>query len=573
MAKKELAFEASVDIGNGAKSIKTLKQDYKEAQQELNGLTVGTQEYIKQLEKLGGIKDSIGDLNAEIAAFNPEGKVAAFGNVIGGLASGFQAAQGAAALFGAEGEELQKTLLKVQAASAFADGIKGIAGLKDQFVVLGNVIKANPILLIATIIAGIGTALFALKDKIGIVGDAFDAIGDAIGWVTDKIKEFTDWIGISTFAIDEQAEATVNAAKAQQEALSQRYDDEIALAKAAGKNTEELEKKKQVAILESAKTQIEALKSAAAANGEWTDEQIEQLKVLGKSIHDASMAIKLSNEEARAEELGKVVEFNKKKEAEEEAHQKHLNDIRKLWNESYEAAREAAYFEKVEKDRAQELADQTITNDTLFEGEQEQQQNFDAYFKDLHILTEQEKYAFSMEIAQASANSMQALSDAVFAIKLGNLEKGSKAELETAKKQFKINKALAITQTVISTIMGITNALSAQSIVPEPFGTILKVANAVAVGIAGTANTAKIASQQFNSGGGGGGVTAANISSAGGGVNVAPPSTGSTLLNSDGTIKKQGTSSQPMVKAYVTETDISSTQKRVNSIEEKSQIK
>jgi hypothetical protein len=573
MAKKELAFEASVDIGNGAKSIKTLKQDYKEAQQELNGLTVGTQEYIKQLEKLGGIKDSIGDLNAEIAAFNPEGKVAAFGNVIGGLASGFQAAQGAAALFGAEGEELQKTLLKVQAASAFADGIKGIAGLKDQFVVLGNVIKANPILLIATIIAGIGTALFALKDKIGIVGDAFDAIGDAIGWVTDKIKEFTDWIGISTFAIDEQAEATVNAAKAQQEALSQRYDDEIALAKAAGKNTEELEKKKQVAILESAKTQIEALKSAAAANGEWTDEQIEQLKVLGKSIHDASMAIKLSNEEARAEELGKVVEFNKKKEAEEEAHQKHLNDIRKLWNESYEAAREAAYFEKVEKDRAQELADQTITNDTLFEGEQEQQQNFDAYFKDLHILTEQEKYAFSMEIAQASANSMQALSDAVFAIKLGNLEKGSKAELETAKKQFKINKALAITQTVISTIMGITNALSAQSIVPEPFGTILKVANAVAVGIAGTANTAKIASQQFNSGGGGGGVTAANISSAGGGVNIAPPSTGSTLLNSDGTIKKQGTSSQPMVKAYVTETDISSTQKRVNSIEEKSQIK
>lgn len=573
MAKKELAFEASVDIGNGAKSIKTLKQDYKEAQQELNGLTVGTQEYIKQLEKLGGIKDSIGDLNAEIAAFNPEGKVAAFGNVIGGLASGFQAAQGAAALFGAEGEELQKTLLKVQAASAFADGIKGIAGLKDQFVVLGNVIKANPILLIATIIAGIGTALFALKDKIGIVGDAFDAIGDAIGWVTDKIKEFTDWIGLSTFAMDEQSEKVINAAKAQQEALSQRYDDEIALAKAAGKNTEKLEKKKQVAILESAKTQIEALKSVAAANGGWTEEQIEQLKTLGKSIHDASMAIKLSNEEARAEELGKVVEFNKKKEAEEEAHQKHLNDIRKLWNESYEAAREAAYFEKVEKDRAQELADQTVTNDTLFAGEQEQQQNFDAYFTELYKLTEQDRYAFSMEIAQASANSMQALSDAVFAIKLGNLEKGSKAELETAKKQFKINKALAITQTVISTIMGITNALSAQSVVPEPFGTILKVANAVAVGIAGTANTAKIASQQFNSGGGGGGVTAANISSAGGGVNVAPPSTGSTLLNSDGTIKKQGTSSQPMVKAYVTETDISSTQKRVNSIEEKSQIK
>jgi len=448
-----------------------------------------------------------------------------------------------------------------------------VAALKDQFNVLGQVIKANPLIWIPVTIAAIGTALFALKDKIGIVGDAFDAIGDAIGWVTDKVKEFTDWIGISTFAIDEQAEATVNAAKKTQEALTQRYDDEIALAKAAGKNTFELEQKKQVAILESAKAQIEALKTVAAANGEWSEEQIEQLKTLGKSIHDASLTIKVNNETARKEELDKVKEFNKSKEAEEAAHQKHLDDIRRTWNESYEAAREKAYFDKVEKDRAQELADQTVTNDTLFAGEQEQQQNFDAYFTELHKLTEQERYAFSMEIAQASANSMQALSDAVFAIKLGNLEKGSKAELETAKKQFKINKALAITQTVISTIMGITNALSAQSVVPEPFGTILKVANAVAVGIAGTANTAKIASQQFNSGGGGGGVTAANISSAGGGVNIAPPSTGSTLLNSDGTIKKQGTSSQPMVKAYVTETDISSTQKRVNSIEEKSQIK
>ena len=126
MAKEEIALSVSVDTGNGAKSLKSLKQEFKDAQKELDGLTVGTKEYVQQLAKLGKIRDEIGDLNQEINAFNPEGKVKAFGNVIGGLASGFQAAQGAAALFGGESKALEKTLLKVQAATAFAEGIKEI---------------------------------------------------------------------------------------------------------------------------------------------------------------------------------------------------------------------------------------------------------------------------------------------------------------------------------------------------------------------------------------------------------------------------------------------------------------
>ena len=84
----------------------------------------------------------------EINAFaGADKKIGAVTNVIGGLASGFQAAQGAAALFGSENEDLQKTLLKVQSAMAFTEGIKGIAGLGDSFKALGNIIKANPLLL------------------------------------------------------------------------------------------------------------------------------------------------------------------------------------------------------------------------------------------------------------------------------------------------------------------------------------------------------------------------------------------------------------------------------------------
>ena len=225
---EEIAYKVSVDTGEGGKSLKSLKSDFKAAQTELDGLTVGTKEYVKSLEKLGKIRDDIGDLNASINAFNPEGKVKAFGNVIGGLASGFQAATGAAALFGGENKEVEKTLLKVQAVMAFTEGIKGLMGLKDAFAVLGNVIRANPLMLIATVIVGIGTALFALKDKVAIVGQAFDAIGSVITYVMDKIKAFTDAIGVSNFAMDRLNDSIIANSKRAQTASTAMYDSKIA---------------------------------------------------------------------------------------------------------------------------------------------------------------------------------------------------------------------------------------------------------------------------------------------------------------------------------------------------------
>jgi len=192
MATKD-TIEIDVNVGEGVKSMKTLKKEFAEMQTELDGLVPGTQKYIETLQRLGAVKDEIGDLKAEIQAFaGTDAKVAAFGNVIGGVASGFQAAQGAAALLGSESEEVQKALLKVQAASALADGIKGITAMGDSLKVAGNVAKqlitqiigvdtytkivtvstriwnavmaANPIMLI---VAGIGLLVgaFVLLDK------------------------------------------------------------------------------------------------------------------------------------------------------------------------------------------------------------------------------------------------------------------------------------------------------------------------------------------------------------------------------------------------------------------------
>lgn len=572
MAKKELAFETSVDIGNGAKSIRTLKEEYKAAQQELDGLTVGTKEYINQLQKLGTIKDEIGDLNEEIAAFDGGGKIKAFGNVITGLASGFQAAQGAMALFGAGGEDLQKTLVKLQAIMAFTEGIKGVEGLGQSFKSLGQGLKTNPILLIASIIAGIGTALFALKDKIKPVADAFEFLGDVIDTVIEGAKQFLDYIGLTNFALDKQRDTIIKNNEAIKKSVESRYDAEIQAAKRAGKETEGLEIQKLKAITEANESTIRTLKAKGKERTDEEEKQLDELLTANRGYYQEILNLAdKAQDDRQAKELAKIKEFNDKKLAEEKAHLAHMEEVRRTWNESLEAAREAEYFEKVEKDRQQELADQTITNDTLFEGEKEQQQDYSEYFKELHALTEQEQYEMSIGMAEMTNNSLMALSDAVFAIKMQNLEKGSAAELKAAKQQFKINKALAITQATISTIQGVINALSAQVAFPEPYATIYRIASAAAVGIAGAANIAKISAQQFNAGGGGGG--GGSVGAAGGGVNVAPPSTGSTLLNADGSIKKQQGAGQQTVKAIVTETDITQTQKRVNSIEETSKIK
>ncbi len=117
----------------------------------------------------------------------------------------------------------------------------------------------------------------------------------------------------------------------------------------------------------------------------------------------------------------------------------------------------------------------------------------------------------SLNAAQSLNSSLQSLSDSYFFFKTKNLQKGSAEELKQAKKQFDINKGLSIASATISGIQGVVNALSAQSVIPEPFGSILKGVTAVAVGASAAANIAKIASSKFDAGGGGGGAAVASV--------------------------------------------------------------
>ena len=166
------------------------------------------------------------------------------------------------------------------------------------------------------------------------------------------------------------------------------------------------------------------------------------------------------------------------------------------------------------------------------------------------------------DMAKQAATAIQGLGDLVFANKMKNVKKGSKAEEQLARKQFKFNKAMQLSGAVIDAGKAIVASLAAAplaiGILPNPIG----IANLAMTAITSAINIAKIKQKTFQ-----GGSTSAPSSIAspnfGGGGEV--PNLG-TVTNTS-TLLPTG---EDRVKVFVTETDISNTQNKVAVIEDQS---
>jgi len=168
--------------------------------------------------------------------------------------------------------------------------------------------------------------------------------------------------------------------------------------------------------------------------------------------------------------------------------------------------------------------------------------------------------------SEAGLNALTNLNDLVYSIKSSKLKKGSAEEEAAAKKNFETNKKLQIAIATIQGIQGVIAALSATSVIPEPFGTILKAANAVAVGVAAASNIAKIKATSYSGGGGGG---AASTPSSGGssGAATAAPTYNLTGTPNQGNNTQEGGAVQGNQTANITveisESEITKTQTKV----------
>ena len=173
-----------------------------------------------------------------------------------------------------------------------------------------------------------------------------------------------------------------------------------------------------------------------------------------------------------------------------------------------------------------------------------------------------------LDTASTTAQSLISLNDLVTSVQIKNAEGNEKRQEQIRKESFEKNKKLQIALAVISGIQGVINALTAQSVIPEPFGTILKVASAVAVGVATAANVAKISSTKYGGGSSGGSpsIPSASVSTGAGASQVA----GRDLSDIRTDLTNNNTSSeQNVTQVVVLESDITGTQDAVAAVQQK----
>jgi len=128
---------------------KNLKQQYKEAVLEVQKLAQAFGETSVEVQnaakRAAELKDQIEDVNDAIQAQKGEGTFIALGKSLSSVASGFSAVEGAMGLVGAESEDVQKAMLRVQSAMALAQGLEGLEDAGRAFKQLGAVVKSTTV--------------------------------------------------------------------------------------------------------------------------------------------------------------------------------------------------------------------------------------------------------------------------------------------------------------------------------------------------------------------------------------------------------------------------------------------
>ena len=158
---------------------------------------------------------------------------------------------------------------------------------------------------------------------------------------------------------------------------------------------------------------------------------------------------------------------------------------------------------------------------------------------------DKQEYELKIAQAQAAANVLGALAD-------------------LAGKRTAAGKALGIAAALTNTYVGVTEALSAKSVLPSPFDVVAKVANVATILASGLKAVKAITAVQVpGGGGGGGGVSAPSISASAPSTSSSVPTIGSSPVTALGAAMQN----QPPVRAYVVESEVTGTQKRVADIE------
>lgn len=295
----------------------SLRQRLKVLTQQIAQLKLAGEDNTEQFRQLvieaGNIQDAMADAGAEIR--NAGSDTRTFDNLLGSaqaVAGGFAVAQGTAALFGDESEELQKVLLKVNAAMAVLQGLQAVGnalqkegavsllaqniqlrvknaqkvienGLESQSIIvrggaavaqkaLNAAMAANPIGIMVVAIAGLITILATYGRSAASARQQTSNLNVALGQGAKNFEERTE-------AIKQQGDAAINALE----------NEGAVTSKIAGKR---IENEKQIA--DARKQRLAELRRLEADNGEADLEKRKELQAEIRKLEDQAITDRLN---------------------------------------------------------------------------------------------------------------------------------------------------------------------------------------------------------------------------------------------------------------------------------------
>lgn len=571
----------------GAEVLGIIKKELKEANGEL--LKAQTlygdysEEAIKAAKKVAELKDKIQEARETSDLFDPGKKFQALTGTLTAVAGGFGAIQGAMALFGVESDNVQKALLKVNAAMALSQGLSTIKDSVKDFERLASIIKLttfyqqanNAVNVIATRIMtllGIEVNVTSVAFNRLKIAIAATGIGLLIAGISLAVTAFENFSSAAEKA--EEAQKKLNkqiqdGAKVQLEgevaSLDRQQKLDIAKAKLRGASEEEIFKieqsyrKLKIEAQQRYVNEIAKIDAKAAAdtqnaiNNAANDAEVarlaEQKRIQDNKIQNAIETIEY---ETQKEYEGEIKKYEILKALRDKLGRQEIIDIKelaKLRNEDKEQT------EKEAEDRATEL-------NQSYWGKRAQRQieqwDEDAK-KDKEIKNAQLKAEYELQDAKFSAVSAGINL-------LGTLAGKSEAIANTL---FIVDKALAIAQIIVNTqreiaAISAANAPLGAAGIPITAKQIVAAKIRAGVGIATIAATS-IAKFKNSSGG-----ADAGIPSIGGAAPMTPQLPMATTTNlSQQTINDIGNQA---VRAYVIESDITSSQERITAIRQRARF-
>lgn len=569
MAKTKIEVDLLIKDGDSVDvaetKTKSLKAQLKEMKALLASGTLDAGAFNKLAAEAGALQDQIADVSQRVKNLASDSqKLDGFLDLTQGIVGGFAAVQGITALVAGENEDLQKTMVKLQAAMSALAGIQAVANAlnKDSAAMTALVtIKTQAQIAtqrIYTFVTGQATAATAgfkaVLTSLGVVAviGAIVGMANAMGLFGDETSDTTDEIDKQKDAIDKLVESydewskKVEKLEGLQAGGLVQLKSELALLKAKGASQLEIFNKeqdirhKELGLLQGRLNELTNLGG----------KEIELIEI--RELRTA----KLNEIEAAAFTFQKKLAddadaFNKARN-ERIAKQKKDESLRDF-QQNLEDEAERKEFDEWQKERDKKKREDALT--TTYNNMQE-----DLRLKRLVRERDQKEREDELRKIQANEAAKVAIAQGTFdtLTNLGEIFIGEQF------RQTAIGKILALTQIAIDTARAISSLVAASEANPT---------NAVTYGLAGAAQfvagLARItgnvlqAKRVLNGGGiggnSGGGSPSSSI------PNSQPPSSSS--------YSKSNQQNQPgIVKVVIMENEMTTTQGRVLKIRENAEI-